>query len=74
MESKMDRYENCWDYWHCADAAKKKCPAYKTEAGRACWIYTDNLKVFEWARKNRSFDTCMDCPWYKHVNEKGVNA
>ena len=74
MKAQESGYENCWDYWRCSDDAKAKCPAFKAGAGKNCWIYTDNLKVFEWARSKVDFDTCPECPWYKQMNNKAVDA
>lgn len=60
--------ENCWDFWGCPDDAKAKCTVFKAKDGKRCWIYTDNLKVFDWAMPKKNFTTCLDCPWYKIHN------
>lgn len=70
MEKNTIDYENCWDYWHCSPDAQEKCSVYKARAGRECWIYTDNLKVFDWIRDERGFQTCLECPWYKRLKNQ----
>ena len=61
-------YQNCWEYWHCEKQAKKECPVYKAKDGKRCWIYMDNLDVFEWAKPKIKHKKCSECPWYKKVN------
>jgi len=66
--TKEAKYENCWEFWHCKKDFQDRCPVYKDKAGNRCWMYTDNLNVFEWIKPDRRFDKCSDCPWYKHIN------
>ena len=63
-------YQNCWEYWHCRKEFQDRCPVYKAKAGNKCWMYTDNLEVFDWIKPERHFKKCTDCPWYKHVNKQ----
>ena len=63
-------YKNCWEHWHCKKEFHERCPVFKAKDGRKCWMYTDNLKVFEWIKSDRKLDKCSDCPWYKHVNKQ----
>jgi hypothetical protein len=46
------------------------CPVHKEKDGRKCWLYTDHLKVFEWAKSKRKFKYCWECPWCQQVNKK----
>ena len=72
MISKMKKIEaqNCWEFWDCSKDAKEQCPVFTEKAGKECWMYTDNLKVFSWAIPKKHFVTCLNCPWYKHMHEK----
>jgi len=63
-------YENCWEYWNCSEDMQKNCPVYGAKAGKECWVYTDNLKVFDWVSGKRGFDSCFECPWYKYLNKQ----
>jgi hypothetical protein len=67
----MDQYTSCWDFWKCTPDLQEKCNVYKNQDGKRCWMYTDNLKVFDWVGDKRKFESCSDCPWYQHLN-KGV--
>lgn len=68
IDRRLKEAENCWEFWDCSDDAKSQCPVFKTRDGKRCWIYTDNLKVFDWAKGSHEFDTCLQCPWYKKFN------
>lgn len=68
--SKDEKYKNCWEYWACDTNAKQKCPVYKKKDGKKCWLYTDNLRVFKWARPKRDFEYCWECLWCQRVNKK----
>ena len=47
---------------------QEQCPVYKAKAGDRCWMYTDNLRVFDWVKPKRGFDSCLECPWYKRLH------
>lgn len=64
-----ENYQNCWEYWKCRKELQKQCPVYKDKAGKNCWMYTDNLKVFDWVAKERGFKSCRECPWYQHMHK-----
>ena len=66
----MVQYTSCWQYWKCSPVLKKKCSVYKNKDGQKCWLYTDNLKLFEWVRKERKFTSCTECPWYQHLHKE----
>lgn len=66
------KYNQCWEYWDCPKDFQKKCSVYKAKDGTRCWIYTDNLKVFDWARPKRKFESCVKCPWYNAIKSRGI--
>ena len=65
-------YKNCWEYWHCTDDAKAKCPVYKEQDGHKCWLYLDNLDIYDWAKPKKEYHNCSDCPWYKMMHPHKV--
>lgn len=79
MDENKDIQENtgscnaCWEYWRCSKEIQEKCPVWKAQAGKQCWMYTDNLKVFDWIRPQRHFHSCLECPWYKHLHGQDKN-
>jgi hypothetical protein len=70
LKEEKPKYQNCWEYWKCPEDFHAKCPVFRLKDGKKCWIYTDHLKVFGWAKEKRSFDSCLECPWYRIVNKK----
>ena len=59
---------NCWEYWHCSDESKERCPAYKVEAGKECYIVTSFVdKPDESPKKMHDFAHCGECPWYSMI-------
>jgi hypothetical protein len=67
MKKNPEGYENCWEYWDCSPDMQKECIVYKERDGKECLFYTDNLKVFDWAREKRNFNSCLECPWCEHL-------
>jgi len=63
-------YQNCWEYWDCPKELQVQCPVFNLDEGRKCRLYTDNLKVFDWARPRRDFDSCLDCSWYQRMEKE----
>lgn len=68
---------NCWDFWHCTEEAKGKCPVHKAKEGRRCWTYTSDLIPFAWklspfalANGKDKLKSCKQCPWYKKMHLK----
>ncbi len=59
---------NCWDYWSCKKEVREKCPAYITNSGRECWIVSAGKCP---RSKEKGFEDCKDCGWYKKMNNIG---
>lgn len=60
-EAKM----NCWDYWKCSKPVRDNCLAYRKNSGRQCWLVSAGKCP---RSKERGFEDCKDCGWYKKMN------
>ncbi|MFA6096793.1 MAG: HAMP domain-containing protein [Candidatus Paceibacterota bacterium] len=63
-----DKIMNCWDFWKCGKEVREKCPAYTTKSGRECWLVSAGKCP---RSKERGFEDCKDCGWYKKINNIG---
>ena len=63
----MKDAENCWDFWKCK--IKKKCPAFKSDSGRECWIVAGSIcENPVCSRLKRGTIECVECKWFKKLN------
>lgn len=65
--------QNCWEFWGCADEAKKKCAVFQENMGRSCWLLSEISQKTKSDRKEKS---CFECEWYKKLNpceENNIN-
>ncbi len=67
----MKEAKNCWEFWNCEKKIKEKCPAYKFEEGKECWLIashscpkTDQGKINK-PKTKREFKYCWECTWFK---------
>lgn len=56
------KIKNCWDFFSCDEALKKRCPAFRTDSGSECWFIASTLPT----ENKKKFGNCFNCPWYKN--------
>jgi len=44
--------QNCWEFWGCAEEAKKECVVFLNHMGRECWFVSQIIKEKIQKQKN----------------------
>ena len=67
--------ENCWEFWNCPKNDSEQCVAYKSAAGKECWMLAGHIvtEFKKCPRISNEIQDCLDCPWYKQLNENNPN-
>jgi hypothetical protein len=67
----MAESQNCWEFEKCDIEVRKKCPAYKNNSGRDCWMIAGSHNKSPYCPKLKNKITnCWECQWFKKINPK----